>query len=85
MGNDTPLACLSTMQPLVYEYFKQLFAQVRIWEFEGIFSCSTSISSKDMIKTLNRFVILWSKIRLFWEEGPPIEIPTQGLFTVCLL
>ena len=28
MGNDTPLACLSQMQPLVYEYFKQLFAQV---------------------------------------------------------
>ena len=28
MGNDAPLACLSNMQPLVYEYFKQLFAQV---------------------------------------------------------
>ena len=28
MGNDAPLACLSHMQPLVYEYFKQLFAQV---------------------------------------------------------
>uniref|UniRef100_A0ABM0GL38 glutamate synthase (NADH) n=1 Tax=Saccoglossus kowalevskii TaxID=10224 RepID=A0ABM0GL38_SACKO len=28
MGNDTPLACLSTRNPLVYEYFKQLFAQV---------------------------------------------------------
>jgi glutamate synthase (NADPH/NADH) len=28
MGNDAPLACLSQMQPLVYEYFKQLFAQV---------------------------------------------------------
>ncbi len=23
MGNDAPLACLSQMQPLVYEYFKQ--------------------------------------------------------------
>nr|AWS20468.1 glutamate synthase [Mayetiola destructor] len=28
MGNDTPLACLSRFQPLPYEYFKQLFAQV---------------------------------------------------------
>ncbi|XP_078001454.1 uncharacterized protein LOC144453955 [Glandiceps talaboti] len=28
MGNDAPLACLSTMNPFVYEYFKQLFAQV---------------------------------------------------------
>ncbi|KAI9221816.1 hypothetical protein BC828DRAFT_404594 [Blastocladiella britannica] len=28
MGNDAPLACLSTQPKLVYEYFRQLFAQV---------------------------------------------------------
>ncbi|XP_017842989.1 glutamate synthase [NADH], amyloplastic isoform X2 [Drosophila busckii] len=28
MGNDAPLACLSAFQPILYEYFKQLFAQV---------------------------------------------------------
>ncbi|CAH2075571.1 unnamed protein product, partial [Iphiclides podalirius] len=28
MGNDAPLACLSQFQPLPYDYFKQLFAQV---------------------------------------------------------
>lgn len=28
MGNDTPLACLSLYQPLSYDYFKQLFAQI---------------------------------------------------------
>ncbi|XP_060518739.1 uncharacterized protein LOC132697335 isoform X2 [Cylas formicarius] len=28
MGNDAPLACLSNFAPIVYEYFKQLFAQV---------------------------------------------------------
>lgn len=28
MGNDAPLACLSGFQPLTYDYFKQLFAQV---------------------------------------------------------
>lgn len=28
MGNDEPLACLSQYQPLIYNYFKQLFAQV---------------------------------------------------------
>ncbi|XP_067129509.1 uncharacterized protein [Centruroides vittatus] len=28
MGNDTPLACLSMYQPVIYDYFKQLFAQV---------------------------------------------------------
>src|SRR5439155_24046674 len=28
MGNDTPLAVLSDRRPLLYSYFKQLFAQV---------------------------------------------------------
>ncbi len=28
MGNDTPLAVLSARKPLIYSYFKQLFAQV---------------------------------------------------------
>jgi hypothetical protein len=28
MGNDTPLAVLSDRRPLIYSYFKQLFAQV---------------------------------------------------------
>lgn len=27
MGNDAPLACLSLREPLIYDYFKQLFAQ----------------------------------------------------------
>jgi hypothetical protein len=27
MGNDAPLACYSMHNPLIYEYFKQLFAQ----------------------------------------------------------
>lgn len=28
MGNDAAFACLSKFQPLIYDYFKQLFAQV---------------------------------------------------------
>ncbi|CAK9290108.1 unnamed protein product [Gordionus sp. m RMFG-2023] len=28
MGNDTPLACLSEYSPAVFDYFKQMFAQV---------------------------------------------------------
>ena len=27
MGNDAPLACLSLREPLIYDYFKQMFAQ----------------------------------------------------------
>lgn len=30
MGNDAPLACLSEHPQMVFDYFKQLFAQVRI-------------------------------------------------------
>jgi hypothetical protein len=30
MGNDTPLAAISQRPKLMYEYFKQLFAQVGI-------------------------------------------------------
>jgi hypothetical protein len=29
MGNDAPLACMSHRPKLLYEYFKQIFAQVR--------------------------------------------------------
>ena len=35
MGNDTPLACMSTRPKLMSEYFKQLFAQVREGGREG--------------------------------------------------
>jgi glutamate synthase (NADPH/NADH) len=28
MGNDAPLACLCSFNPLMFRYFKQLFAQV---------------------------------------------------------
>ena len=28
MGNDAPLACLSQYNPRLFDYFKQLFAQV---------------------------------------------------------
>lgn len=28
MGNDAPFACISQFQPVIYDYFKQLFAQV---------------------------------------------------------
>ena len=33
MGNDAPLACFSLFNPLIYDYFKQLFAQVCCFMF----------------------------------------------------
>ncbi|KAH8022397.1 hypothetical protein HPB51_023965 [Rhipicephalus microplus] len=38
MGNDAALACLSLCQPLIYDYFKQLFAQTK--EIDIVFSAS---------------------------------------------
>jgi len=55
MGNDGPLACLSQFQPLPYDYFKQLFAQVRssffyhsstkVWKVKQICSNHSVINS----------------------------------------
>jgi hypothetical protein len=46
MGNDAPLACLSSFQPLLYDYFKQLFAQVRKSCVNCVFSlCFSSVKS----------------------------------------
>ena len=36
MGNDTPLAVLSDQPQLLYNYFKQLFAQVTNPPLDGI-------------------------------------------------
>lgn len=35
MGNDAPLACMSHRPKLIYEYFKQIFAQVQRCEGPG--------------------------------------------------
>ena len=42
MGNDAPLACMSARPKLLYEYFKQLFAQVCLpgtWHGMGCKGC----------------------------------------------
>jgi glutamate synthase (NADPH/NADH) large chain len=40
MGNDSALACLSSQSRIIYDYFKQLFAQVTnpCWQI----SCNNS-------------------------------------------
>ena len=42
MGNDAPLAILSNHQPLLYDYFKQLFAQVS-GRLPRLQFCTTSV------------------------------------------
>jgi glutamate synthase (ferredoxin) len=44
MGNDTPLAVLSDRPQLLYNYFKQLFAQVTNPPLDGIQEIITDIS-----------------------------------------
>ena len=51
MGNDTPLAVLSNRRPLLYSYFKQLFAQVTNPPIDSIreavvMSVQTSVGSE---------------------------------------
>lgn len=41
MGNDSALACLSKKPKLAYDYLKQMFAQVRLFEMpsHSLFHC----------------------------------------------
>lgn len=41
MGNDTPLACLTMHPQLLFDYFKQLFAQVELVVNETPLTCLT--------------------------------------------
>lgn len=40
MGNDSALACLSLFQPLLYDYFKQVFAQVCLYLLRFLTTCT---------------------------------------------
>ncbi|TVQ23663.1 MAG: glutamate synthase large subunit [Spirochaetaceae bacterium] len=48
MGNDTPLACLSDQPRLLYDYFKQLFAQVTNPPIDSI--------REDLIMSLSSYI-----------------------------
>jgi len=59
MGNDTPIAVLSDMNPLLYSYFKQLFAQVSNPPLDAI--------REELVTSLETFI--GSEQNLF-EETP---------------
>jgi glutamate synthase domain-containing protein 2/glutamate synthase domain-containing protein 1/glutamate synthase domain-containing protein 3 len=59
MGNDTPIAVLSDMNPLLYNYFKQLFAQVSNPPLDAI--------REELVTSLETFI--GSEQNLF-EETP---------------
>nr|XP_040226813.2 uncharacterized protein LOC120951886 isoform X1 [Anopheles coluzzii]XP_049463379.1 uncharacterized protein LOC120951886 isoform X1 [Anopheles coluzzii] len=75
MGNDAPLACLSAFQPLPYEYFKQLFAQVTnppIDPFREkiIMSLQCPIGPE-----ANLLVASPSQVHRIWLDNPILSIP----------
>ncbi len=57
MGNDAPLACMSHRPKLTYEYFKQIFAQVRGRSSNQLLHRLLPFSSKKiLVKTPERSV-----------------------------
>ena len=62
MGNDAPLSCLTMHPQLVFDYFKQLFAQVCCNKFE-IFLSEVIISSlSSQRKHANIYVFVMVKL-----------------------
>ena len=59
MGNDTPIAVLSDMSPLLYSYFKQLFAQVSNPPLDAI--------REELVTSLESFI---GSERNLFEETP---------------
>lgn len=55
MGNDAPLACMSERPKLSYEYFKQMFAQVR---FIGLLL--DWVWALGWVRALGCFGMVWS-------------------------
>ncbi|RZA15732.1 MAG: glutamate synthase subunit alpha, partial [Proteobacteria bacterium] len=62
MGTDVPLAVLSDKRPLIYEYFKQLFAQVTNPPIDAI--------REELVTSLSSF--LGSECNLFEDNKKPI-------------
>lgn len=62
MGNDAPLACMSHRPKLLYEYFKQIFAQVNYCRIVAY--CLLAFLLSDMLETFRRMQPLKCKHRI---------------------
>ncbi|XP_055629732.1 uncharacterized protein LOC129770731 isoform X2 [Toxorhynchites rutilus septentrionalis] len=75
MGNDAPLACLSAFQPLPYDYFKQLFAQVTNppidpFREKNIMSLQCPIGPQ-----ANLLYASPAQVHRIWLDNPILSIP----------
>ena len=59
MGTDTPLAVLSNKSPLLYNYFKQLFAQVTNPPIDSI--------REEMVMSVESYI---GSERISWTKPP---------------
>ncbi|KAH1023919.1 hypothetical protein HUJ05_003496 [Dendroctonus ponderosae] len=80
MGNDAPLACLSNFAPLLFEYFKQLFAQVTNppidpFREKVVMSLQCPIGPEANILEPNA-----KQVHRFWLKNPVISIADLDVF-----
>ncbi|XP_035788808.1 glutamate synthase 1 [NADH], chloroplastic-like isoform X3 [Anopheles albimanus] len=75
MGNDAPLACLSAFQPLPYEYFKQLFAQVTNPPIDPFREKIIMSLQCPVGPEANLLVASPSQVHRIWLDNPILSIP----------
>lgn len=75
MGNDAPLACLSAFQPLPYEYFKQLFAQVTNPPIDPFREKIIMSLQCPMGPEANLLSASPSQVHRIWLDNPILSIP----------
>ncbi|XP_058465690.1 uncharacterized protein LOC131439095 [Malaya genurostris] len=75
MGNDAPLACLSAFQPLPYEYFKQLFAQVTNPPIDPFREKIIMSLQCPVGPEANLLAASPSQVHRIWLDNPILSIP----------
>lgn len=75
MGNDEPLACLSLYQPLIYGYFKQLFAQVTNPPIDPFREKIVMSLACPIGPEANILEATSQQCRRLWLEQPIVSIP----------
>ena len=73
MGNDSALACLSDKPRMIYDYFKQLFAQVTNPPLDGIREEIVTDTSLSVGKEFNLFDITPSQAKKLSIQNPVIS------------
>ena len=74
MGNDTPLAVLSNRPQLIYNYFKQLFAQVTNPPLDGIREEIITDTSLTIGNDFNIFEICPEQCKKMFIKNPVISL-----------